>query len=204
MPIRNGLRKSTSAINSVRLEPQAYEREALVSDIRPANAGVKTSQSRDKHQAQSNTAPSKRTRSPTPGAERRTSRKFGRSLTPSPTAHSTQGFVPGQNSPSLDRPAEPHRTNAPVVTPHGSRLTNFSTNTFDETPSKTGMPRPTTTTGVLLEEACAHLISIEPKLQPLIERHYCHVFCPEGLSETCNPFKSLCATIMGQQVRIKI
>lgn len=37
-------------------------------------------------------------------------------------------------------------------------------------------------------------------LQPLIEKHYCRVFCPEGLAEECDPFRSLCSSIMAQQV----
>jgi len=37
-------------------------------------------------------------------------------------------------------------------------------------------------------------------MQPLIEKHYCRVFCPEGLAEECDPFKSLCSGIMAQQV----
>jgi len=41
---------------------------------------------------------------------------------------------------------------------------------------------------------------MDPSLQPLIERHYCRVFCPEGLAEECDPFKSLCSGIMAQQV----
>ena len=41
---------------------------------------------------------------------------------------------------------------------------------------------------------------MEPKLQPLIKRHYCQVFCPEGLAEVCDPFRSLCSSIIAQQV----
>ncbi len=102
--------------------------------------------------------------------------------------------------PSFDRPAEPHRTNAPLITPKGSRLVTYNQETADASPSKTGIPRPTTTTSHILDEACAHLIKMEPMLQPLIERHYCRVFCPEGLAEECDPFRSLCSSIMAQQV----
>lgn len=101
---------------------------------------------------------------------------------------------------SFDRPAEPHRTNAPLITPRGSRLVTYNQETAEASPSKTGIPRPTTTTSHILDEACAHLIKMEPKLQPLIERHYCRVFCPEGLAEECDPFRSLCSSIMAQQV----
>lgn len=97
---------------------------------------------------------------------------------------------------SFDRPAEPNRTNAPLLTPRGSRLVPYDQETADASPSK----RPTTTTSHILDEACAHLIKMEPMLQPLIEKHYCRVFCPEGLAEECDPFRSLCSSIMAQQV----
>ena len=101
---------------------------------------------------------------------------------------------------SFDRPAEPRRTNAPLITPRGSRLVTYNQETAEASPSKTGIPRPTTTTSHILDEACAHLIKMEPMLQPLIEKHYCRVFCPEGLAEECDPFRSLCSSIMAQQV----
>ena len=101
---------------------------------------------------------------------------------------------------SIDRPAEPHRTNVPLITPRGSRLVTYSKGAVDASPSKTGIPRPTTTTSHILDEACAHLVKMEPMLQPLIEKHYCRVFCPEGLAEECNPFRSLCSSIIAQQV----
>lgn len=99
-----------------------------------------------------------------------------------------------------DRPAEPHRTNAPLKTPGGSRLVTYPRKDIDSSPSKTGIPRATTTTGQLLEEACAHLIKVEPKLKPLIEKHPCGVFSPEGLAEEVDPFRSLASGIMAQQV----
>lgn len=70
----------------------------------------------------------------------------------------------------------------------------------DSSPSKTGLPRPTATTSTLLEQACAHLISVEPRLRPLIEQHPCHIFSAKGLAETIDPFRSLSSGIMGQQV----
>ena len=102
--------------------------------------------------------------------------------------------------PSFDRPAEPHRTNAPLLTPRGSRLVTYNKMTADASPSKTGFPRATTTTSHILDEACAHLVKMEPMLQPLIEKHYCRVFCPEAFAEECDPFKSLCSSIIAQQV----
>lgn len=100
----------------------------------------------------------------------------------------------------LDRPAGPHRTNAPLVTPRGSRLVTYPKAVTDASPSKMGLPRPTTTTNHILEEACAHLIRMDPRLKGLIEKHHCHIFSAEGLAEECDPFISLCSSIMAQQV----
>ena len=118
-----------------------------------------------------------------------------------PPADHTNGITATSNHMSpLNRPAEPKRTNAPLVTPRGSRLVTYPKDTAHASPSKTGIPRPTTTTGHILEQACAHLIKQEPRLQPLIEKHHCKVFSLEGLAEECNPFKSLSSGIMAQQV----
>lgn len=117
------------------------------------------------------------------------------------TSYST-GDIDDTDPPPLpaDRPAEPHRTNAPLKTPGGSRLVTYPGGEIDSSPSKPGIPRATTTTDQLLEEACAHLIKVEPRLKPLIEKHPCGVFSPEGLAEEINPFQSLTSGIMAQQV----
>ena len=98
-----------------------------------------------------------------------------------------------------DRPADPHRTNAPLVTPKGSRLVN-SHGAAGQSPSRNGRVLQNTTTAHILEDACAHMISVEPRLKPLIEKHPCQVFSPDALAEECNPFLSLCSGIMAQQV----
>jgi DNA-3-methyladenine glycosylase II len=100
----------------------------------------------------------------------------------------------------FDRPAGPHRTNAPLKTPRGSRLITYPKETTDLSPSKTGLPRPTTTTGHILEEGCAHLVRADARLKPLIEKHHCRTFSSEGLAEEIDPFHSLCSGIMAQQV----
>ncbi|KAG7004839.1 DNA-3-methyladenine glycosylase [Physcia stellaris] len=52
-----------------------------------------------------------------------------------------------------DRPAEPHRTNATLKTPGGSRLVPFSKGVVDSSPIKGGLLVPTTTTRQLLDQA---------------------------------------------------
>lgn len=102
--------------------------------------------------------------------------------------------------PPLDRPVEFHRTNATLLTPHGSSLVAYPPGTEDLSPSKTGRPRPTATTGTLLEKALAHLIAADPRLEPVIQQHHCHLFSPEGLAEEIDPFEALVSSIIGQQV----
>lgn len=71
----------------------------------------------------------------------------------------------------------------------------------DLSPSKTtGRPRPIATTGTLLEKATAHLIAADSRLKPVIEKHHCQLFSPEGLAEKVDPFRSLVSSIIGQQV----
>lgn len=73
-------------------------------------------------------------------------------------------------------------------------------NDIDSSPSKTGLPRPTMTTASVLDEACAHLIEVDPSLQPLIDKHHCRIFSPEGLAEEIDPFQALASGIISQQV----
>jgi DNA-3-methyladenine glycosylase II len=98
------------------------------------------------------------------------------------------------------RPAEPHITNAPLITPGGSRLVAYTKETADISPTKSGIPRATTTTNRILDEACAHLIKMDSRLEPVIKKFHCKVFSAEGLSEDIDPFRSLCSSIIAQQV----
>jgi DNA-3-methyladenine glycosylase II len=102
--------------------------------------------------------------------------------------------------PPLDRPVEPHRTNATLVTPRGSSRVAYPPGAESVSPSKTGLPRPVATTGTLLEKAVAHLIAADPRLKPVIDKNPCSIFSPEGLAERVDPFQSLISSIIGQQV----
>ncbi|KAJ5113451.1 DNA glycosylase [Penicillium angulare] len=102
--------------------------------------------------------------------------------------------------PPLDRPVDPHRTNVTLLTPHGSSVAAYPAHLQDASPSKTGLPRPTATTGTLLEQGIAHLIATDPRLKSVIEQHPCPLFTPEGLAEKVDPFNSLTSSIIGQQV----
>ena len=58
----------------------------------------------------------------------------------------------------------------------------------------------TTTTENILSKACAHLIAVDPRMAPLIAKHPCRIFSPEGLAEQIDPFESLVSSIISQQV----
>jgi len=125
-------------------------------------------------------------------------------LTPTPsaiglmTAPYSSGDIDDSGLPPLNRLAVPNGTNAPLVTPETHRL--IVNKAVDQvSPSKKGNIK--STTGALLEEALDHLIKVEPKLKPVIEKHHCHVFSPEGLAEEIDPFRSLVSGIISQQVR---
>lgn len=107
-------------------------------------------------------------------------------------------YIDNGMPPPLNRLAIPNGTNAPLVTPETHRL--VANKAVDEvSPSKKGAIK--TTTGNLLDEALAHLVKVEPRLKPVIDRHPCHVFSPEGLTEEIDPFNSLVSGIISQQVR---
>ncbi|KAK3074800.1 3-methyladenine DNA glycosylase [Teratosphaeriaceae sp. CCFEE 6253] len=133
-------------------------------------------------------------------------------LTPTPSAiglmTSNSVFRPSYSSgdiddptpPPKDRPAQPHHTNATLVTPGGTQVPPTYSN-LEDSPSKRGAaPEFTTTTTCLLDEAVAHLLSVDPTLKPVIDAHPCRVFSPAGLAETIDPFRSLASGIMAQQV----
>ncbi|RYP78380.1 hypothetical protein DL771_000565 [Monosporascus sp. 5C6A] len=109
--------------------------------------------------------------------------------------------------PVVSRLADPNRTNAPLLSPETSRLVTAASSALSPSPSKAPQqPRgaatttTTTTTANILEEACAHLIRVDPRMKPLIDAHPCRMFSAEGLAEEIDPFESLCSGIISQQV----
>ncbi|KAL1612487.1 3-methyladenine DNA glycosylase [Paraconiothyrium brasiliense] len=122
------------------------------------------------------------------------------------------------------RPAEPHATNAPLSTPGGSHVTAYTSSpakpstptasqeAAEPSPTKKRkaketvppdvgvLNKPSATIDTLLKDAEESLCSVDPKLRPLVERHKCKMFSPEGLREVVDPFTALSSGIMGQQV----
>jgi DNA-3-methyladenine glycosylase II len=124
-------------------------------------------------------------------------------MTPTPsaiglmTAPYSSGDIDDSTAPPLNRLTVPNGTNAPLVTPETHRL--IANKAVDQvSPSKKANIK--STTGTLLEEALSHILKVEPKLKPVIEKHHCHVFSPDGLAEEIDPFRSLVSGIISQQV----
>jgi DNA-3-methyladenine glycosylase II len=124
-------------------------------------------------------------------------------MTPTPSAIGlmtvpySSGDIDDSTAPPLNRLVVPNGTNALLVTPETHRL--IANKAVDQvSPSKKANIK--STTGTLLEEALSHLLKVEPKLKPVIEKHHCHVFSPDGLAEEIDPFRSLVSGIISQQV----
>lgn len=97
---------------------------------------------------------------------------------------------------AITRLADPKLSNATLLSPESSRLV-ASRDVDSLSPSKA--PRKTTT-NTLLQEACDHLIKVDERMRPLVEKNHCRIFSPEGLAESIDPFESLASGIISQQV----
>lgn len=111
----------------------------------------------------------------------------------------SNGDSTGRARPPRNRLANPHLTNAPLISPQTSRLVAREDVEL-ASPSKLAALPDGTTTGDILDKALAHIIAIEPKLKPIVEKHKCRIFSPEGLAEEIDPFSSLASGILSQQV----
>lgn len=177
---------ATPAKKRARSSKTEHEREAVASD-----AIVKDVQEEStEHMPPPLTTPNKRRKTttkvhpttPTPAA-------IGLMTSSSPAAQTPE--------PPATRRVRPNQTNATLVTPGGTTAYSL----FEDTtsPSKSGTSQPTTNK-TLLSQACAHLLSVDPSLGPVIAQNYCKPFSPEGLAEKIDPFRSLASGIIGQQV----
>ena len=100
-------------------------------------------------------------------------------------------------SKAVTRLANPDISNAPLLSPETSRVVS-SKLLADASPTKA--PGDRTTTANILDQACAHLIKVDERMRPLVEKNHCHAFSPEGLAEKIDPFESLASGIISQQV----
>ncbi|EAA31569.2 DNA glycosylase [Neurospora crassa] len=145
-------------------------------------------------------------------------RKVSKKTAP-PPATPTPAAAALLSSPAVQKPkpaavsrlADPNKTNAPLLSPQTSRVVSSSpirprdirdglSPSKPQAPGWTTKDSESTTTENILEKACAHLIAIDPRMKPLIDKHPCRVFSPEGLAEQIDPFESLVSSIISQQV----
>ncbi|KAK0635908.1 DNA glycosylase [Bombardia bombarda] len=102
-------------------------------------------------------------------------------------------------SAAVNRLADPSRSNATLLSPQTSRIVAPKP-VEAVSPSKVPRIQSRTTTANLLQEACAHLIKVDERMRPLIAKHTCEIFSPEGLAEQIDPFEALVSSIISQQV----
>ncbi|KAI1826013.1 DNA-3-methyladenine glycosylase [Xylaria intraflava] len=109
---------------------------------------------------------------------------------------------------AIDRLADSNTTLATLLSPETSRIVtskNARARSPSVSPTKKLAQRlaPTPKTSAItdiLEKANQHLISIDPRMRPLVEQNHCRIFSPEGLAEQIDPFEALCSGIISQQV----
>ncbi|KAG6054276.1 hypothetical protein E4U17_003936 [Claviceps sp. LM77 group G4] len=125
-------------------------------------------------------------------------------VSPSPPHKTGVPTIEGGTKPrnaKVARLADPNVTNAALLSPETSRG-GVALNKMEEPKSPTKQPtaKRKLTTENLLGTACAHLISVDERIRPLVERHHCKIFSAEGLAEKIDPFESLASGIISQQV----
>jgi len=155
----------------------------------------------------------------TPARAKRAKPTKAQPLTPTPSLVNVLRGVPSPYSTGdiddatpppafFNRPADPHITNATLVTPGGTQANAYPSDLADTDISPTkkqpnghaASTPATTTTGTLLSKAQAHLVTTDARFGPLVAKHHCAIFSPSGLAEKIDPFRSLTSGICGQQV----
>ncbi|KJZ76317.1 hypothetical protein HIM_04399 [Hirsutella minnesotensis 3608] len=169
-----------------------------------AAAAAVPGQSKRKRNATSGASPNpatptkRRARRPvTPSSPPRTPTTGVAAVVLEPATGAAGNGPPTARRKGVARLADPRLSNATLVSPETSRVV-ASRDVDSVSPSK--IHAVTTTTQNLLDEACEHLISVDERLRPLIEKNPCKLFSPEGLAEKIDPFESLASGIVSQQV----
>lgn len=133
-------------------------------------------------------------------------RKRVKAEAPTPTPSAAGMMAEAANKPKskpVERLANPNYTNATLLSPETSRVIK-SQLPEPQSPTKPGRAKggakSKATTQTLLQDACDYLISVDERMRPLVEKHHCRVFSPEGLAEKVDPFESISSGIISQQV----
>lgn len=96
---------------------------------------------------------------------------------------------------------QPHHTHTPLRSPGASSSSTCSTVlTGSSSQAQLMNQHSSSTTDDLLKQACDHLINVDARLEPLIQKYPCPIFSPDGLAEKIDPFQSLCSGIISQQI----
>ncbi|KAL7959875.1 DNA glycosylase [Trichoderma compactum] len=136
---------------------------------------------------------------PAPKTPTKKQRPAAPPLTPTTSLADLNG-TKGTAHKSVTRLADPRFSNATLLSPETSRIV-ASRDVEAVSPSKApSIGLKPTTTATILQEACDHLIKVDERMRPLVEKHHCHSFSPEGLAEKIDPFESLVSSIISQQV----
>lgn len=216
MSLRRSIRLAPQATATTQIQaastnsPARRKRKASSKDTESANKKAKQSPKNT-----SEPSPFKKPQGPVTPAKAKRAKPTKAPVTPTPSlinvlrgtppAYST-GDIDDATPPPTNRLADPHITNATLVTPGGTQsngypldLTGGDTEA-DTDASPTKQSNGTITTGTLLSQAQAHLITTDARFAPLIAKHHCAIFSPSGLAEKIDPFRSLTSGICGQQV----
>ncbi|KAI1344793.1 DNA glycosylase [Xylariaceae sp. FL0016] len=178
--------------------PRGRKRKAAATAQTAPNAVI---EKEDEVASTAPTTPNKRRVRQTPVPPPATPTPSNAKLMGEPAAPS--GTTPTPKPRGVSRLADPNLTNATLLSPETSRVVaSTRAPRASESPTKqTSISVPArTTTATLLEQANAHLISVDPRMKRLVENNHCRVFSPEGLAEKIDPFESLCSGIISQQV----
>ncbi|KAG5927408.1 hypothetical protein E4U42_002280 [Claviceps africana] len=169
------------------------------STSRASSPSRDTTEQQQQQQQQPMTPTKRRTQHTTPVAP-----SLSTTAAPEKAENSTSPSA-GETKPrnaKVARLADPMATNAALLAPETSRVVaSERVEPASSCHTPTAMGRQLTTEN-LLDTACAHLISIDARVRPLVEKNknHCKMFSPEGLAEKIDPFESLASGIISQQV----
>ncbi|TPX20010.1 3-methyladenine DNA glycosylase [Coccidioides immitis] len=199
--------KTTEQTSEVKNIVSKRAQKSRVDKPAAKKTSIQSSSSAGKRAAKGTTSRGPQSAAPGPSAPRKRKREASHDgerpaapSTPPPFIPTLRPKPASSAHPDLNRPVDPHRTTATLVTPHGTHLTAYPRTIEEASPSKTGIPRPTATTGNILEQGLAHLLKVDPKLRSVIEKYPSPPFSPSDLAEEIDPFQALASGIIGQQV----
>lgn len=114
---------------------------------------------------------------------------------------------------AVDRLADSNATLATLLSPETSRVVTNKKARTRRSPSASPTKKEkeesaqddvfaskAAATANILEEGNRFLVSVDPRMRPLVEKNHCRIFSPEGLAEEIDPFEALCSGIISQQV----